>query len=281
MLGPLNSYPENRTMFFVHARNIGLLIVVVVATGFAFTQDIGTTASPLPRILIELTGNIPSDAVWIRYILTGPGSGGAVVRPEPNRKRYVIDARIEGEPAQHAKIVAYAPGCQFKTYTIDFDGAPDVSKRFECDPLPGKTIHGFLPPAQIPSSISAEKKLEISGELEPDWVCNFLLEQRHGTAIVRAGSCLSAPIPLGSVGELDPENGGAFEITLPDFARDPLLKGAGDVSPFGNFGTIELVLRDSKIGRALRSIKPESAGPDSDLKIQSEYTNPVKFTTVR
>jgi hypothetical protein len=70
-------------MFFVHARNIGLLIVVVVATGFAFTQDIGTTASPLPRILIELTGNIPSDAVWIRYILTGSGSGrGSKARTE-------------------------------------------------------------------------------------------------------------------------------------------------------------------------------------------------------
>jgi hypothetical protein len=268
-------------MSFVHARNIGVLIVMVVATGFAFAQDISATAAPVPRILIELPDNIPSDAVWIRYVLTGPGSGGAVVRPEPNRKRYVIDARIEGKPAQHAKIVAYAPGCQFKTYTIDFDGAPDVSKRFECDPLLRKTVHGFLPPAQRPSSISAEKKLEISGELEPDWVCNFLLEQRQGTAIVRAGSCLSAPIPLGSVGELDPENGGAFEITIPDFTRDLLYKGAGDFSRFSNFGTIQLVVRDKKIGRSLASIKPEIAGPDSDLKVQSEYTNPVKFTTVR
>jgi hypothetical protein len=268
-------------MFFVQARNIGVLIVMVVATGFAFTQDIGATAPPVPRIVIKLPSNIPSGAVWIRYILTGPGSGGAVVRPEPNRKCYVIDARIEGEPAQHAKIVAYAPGCQFKTYTIDFDGVPGASKRFECDPLPGKTVRGFLPPAQIPSSISAEKKLEISGELESDCVCNFLLEQRQGTAIVRAGSCLAGPIPLGSVGELDPENGGAFEITLPDFTRDPLYKGAGDFPRFGNFGTIQLVLRDRAIGRSLASIKPEIAGPDSDLKIQSEYTNPVKFTTVR
>ena len=50
---------------------------MVVATGFAFTQDIGATAPPVPRILIELPDNNPSDAVWIRYVLTGPGSGGA------------------------------------------------------------------------------------------------------------------------------------------------------------------------------------------------------------
>jgi len=64
-------------------------------------------------------------------------------------------------------------------------------------------VHGFLPPAQIPSSISAEKKLEISGELEQDWVCDFLLEQRRGTDIIRVGSCLGASISLGSVGDLD------------------------------------------------------------------------------
>jgi hypothetical protein len=70
---------------------------------------------------------------------------------------------------------------------------------------------------------------------------------------------------LGSVGELDPENGGAFEITLPDFTRDPLYKGAGDFPRFGNFGTIQLVLLDRAIGRSLASIKPEIAGPDLDL----------------
>jgi hypothetical protein len=267
---------------FVRARIIGQLIVVIVANAFAFTQDVGTAAAA-PRILIELPDNIPSDAVWIRYLLSGPGSSGAIVteKREPNLRQYVIDARIGVKPAQHAKIVVYAPGCQFKVYTIDLDGTSDVSAHFGCDSLPNKTVHGFLSPAQIPSSIfPAEKKLVISGELEPDWVCDFSLQQRRGAAIVMSGSCLSAGIPLGMVGELDPANGGAFEIVIPDFARDPQFKDAGDVPRLGNFGVIELGLRDRKIGRSLGGIKPENAGPEAGLNIQSEYPNPVKFTRV-
>jgi hypothetical protein len=180
------------------------LIVIVVASDCGFTQDAYTPAAP--RILIELPDNIPSDAVWIRYLLSGPGNSGsaiAILKPEPSLRQYVINATFGDKPAAYAKIVVYARGCQFNTHTIEFDDASDVSKHFECDPLPGKIVHGFLPPAQIPSSISAEKKLEISGELEPDWVCDFLLEQRRDTDIIRVGSCLGASISLGGVGDLD------------------------------------------------------------------------------
>jgi hypothetical protein len=109
----------------------------------------------------------------------------------------------------------------------------------QCDSLASKTVHGFLPPAQKPSSaFPAERKLVISGELEPDWVCNFFLQQRRGAAIIIAGSCLSAGIPLGKIGDLDPMDGGAFEMTIPDFTRDPLFNCTGDVPRFGTFGEI-------------------------------------------
>ena len=255
----------------MHARIISLLIVLVV-----------TPAAAAPRILIELPDNLPSDAVWIRYLLSGPGSRAAVAKREPNLRHYDIDAMIGGTPAQHAKIVVYAPGCQFKAYNIDLDGTSDISEHFECNSLPTKTVHGFLPPAQIPSSIfPAEKTLAISGELEPDWVCDFFLQQRRGAAVIMAGSCLGAGIPLGRVGDLDPANGGAFEITIPDFTGDPLFKGTDEIPRGGNFGVIELVIQDKRIGRVLGAIKPENAGPESGLNVQNEYPEPVKFTTVR
>jgi hypothetical protein len=212
----------------------------------------------------------------------GAGKQRPIVKREPDLRRYVIDARIGVKPAQHAKIVVYAPGCQFKAYTIDFDAASDVSEHFQCDSLPSKTVHGFLPPAQIPSSIfPAEKTLVISGELEPEWVCDFFLQQRRGAAIIIAGSCLSAGIPLGKIGDLDPADGGAFEITIPDFTRDPLFNSTGEVPRFGNFGVILLGLRDKKIGRIVGGIKPENAGPESGLDIENDYPNPVNFTTLR
>ncbi len=260
----------------VGARINGLLIVIVVANVCAFTQDVREPALPAPRILIDLPGNIPSDAVWIRYVLIGPGgSGGAIVKREPDLRQYVIDAIIGVKPARRAKIVVYAPGCQFKTYTIDLDGASDVSELFQCDSLPSRTVHGILPPAQLPSSIfTDEKRLVIFGELEPDWVCDFFLQHI-------GGSCLGAGIPLGKVGEIDPANGGAFEITIPDFTADQVFKGAGDVPRSGKFGEIELVLQDKKIGRPLGGIQPENAAPKTGLNIESEYPNPLKFMTVR
>jgi hypothetical protein len=262
-------------MSVVRARIIGLLIAIVVATACAFPQDAGTPAPAVPRILIELPDNIPSDAVWIRYILRGPGSSGAIVKREPNLRRYVIDASIGVKPAQHAKIVVYAPGCRFKAYTIDLDAPSDVSEHFRCDSLPSKTVHGFLPPAQIPTSIifPAEKTLVISGELEPDWVCDFFLQPM-------GGSCLGAGISLGRIGDLDPANGSAFEITIPDFTRDPVFHSTGDVPWLGNFGVIVLVLRDQKIGRIVGGIKPVNAGPESGLNIENEYPNPVNFYDV-
>jgi hypothetical protein len=269
-------------MSVVCPRIIGLLFFVGVAHSYAFTQVVGAPAATVPRIIIGLPNNILSDAVWIRYVLSGPESSGAVVKQEPNLRQYAIDARVGVKPAQHAKIVVYAPGCQFKAYTLDLDRVSNTSAQFECDSLPSKTVHGFLPPAQIPSSaISAEKEFAISGELEPDWVCSFFLRQRRGAAIIEGGSCLGVGIPLGRVGDLDPGKGGAFEITIPDFARDPLFNGTNDVPQVDNFGAIQLVLQDKKIGLPLGVIKPENAGSESGLNIEGEYPNPVKFTTLR
>jgi hypothetical protein len=114
-------------MFVVRCRILGLLTVIVVANACAFAQDAGTPAATPPRILIELPDSIHSDAVWIRYSLTGPGSNGAIVKREANLRRYVIDAIIGGKPDQQAKIVVYPSGCQFKAYAIDLDGVSGVS----------------------------------------------------------------------------------------------------------------------------------------------------------
>ncbi len=264
----------------VHARIFSLLILSVAAGAYLFAQNVGARAAGAPRITIELPDNVPSDTVWIRYVLTGPGSSGAVVRRQPNVRQYVIEAMIGGMPARHAKIVVYAPGCQFKAYALHLDGASDISKHFECDPLPSKTVHGFLAPAEIPSGIfPGEKKLSIVGELEPYWVCDFFLQQRRGGAVIVAGSCLSVGIPLGRVGDLDPANGGNFEITIPDFTRDPLFQGTDEVTRAGDFGVIELFLEDKMIGRGLGGMKPENAGSRSGLNVENEYPDPVLFTT--
>jgi hypothetical protein len=266
----------------VSAKIIGLLIVSVVTSGCFLAQSTDPHVAIGPRILVNLPDDIPSEATWIRYSLTGRTSTGATVRREPNLRQYVINTTVGGIPAQYAKIVIYAPGCRFRIYNLELDGISDVSKQFECDPLSTKIVHGFLPPAQIPSSIfTAEKTLDVVAELAGDWVCEFFFQPPRGSTIIMGGSCLGSAIPLGTVGEIDPAKGGAFEIAIPDFTRDPVFKGTGEIPRTGNFDVIHLGLRDKKVKRVLGAIKPDDAGTERGLNVQVEYPSPVMFTRVR
>ena len=50
---------------------------------------------------------------------------------------------------------------------------------------------------------------------------------------VEAGSCLGSAIPLGTVGQLDPARKGIFEMTIPDFTRDPVFGKFARQEKFG------------------------------------------------
>ena len=243
--------------------------VLMAAGAYATAQE-----TRPPSIGIEIPASVRSEAMWIRYLLIGPGTVSDTVRPKPKLRRYVIYRR----PDQRAKIVVYAPGCQFKAYSLGLPRSADVSLPFVCDPLPTRTLHGFLPVSQIPAPMfGGEKNLAIVGELDADWICNFFLQQRRGTAVIVAGSCLSSPTPLGTVGKLDRTQGGRFEITVPDFARDPLFKGSPEISRSGKFGVIGLALSDQKSGRILAGIKSENSAPEQGLEVQDKYPDPVRF----
>jgi len=117
--------------------------------------------------------------------------------------------------------------------------------------------------------------VDIAAYEDGDWVCRFFFQPRPEATIIQSGSCLGSEIPLGTVGEIDPARGGNFEITLPDFTRDPVFDKFGE---HGKFGVIDLALREKKIGRVLATIKPED-GPDRGLNVQDEYREPLTFTT--
>jgi hypothetical protein len=256
-------------------------VVIVVATGWLFAQNIETRAPTTPRIILD----VPDDVNWVRYSLSGSVGAGAIIaiiKVEPNLRQYVIDAMIGDTPAQQAKIVMYAPGCQFDVYNLDLAGTSDTSVQFECRHLPTEIVHGFLPPTQIPlNAYTTEKNLEIVGELEDSWVCDYFLQSQRGSTTIMTGSCLESSVPLGIVGEIDPAGGGSFDITIPDFTLDPVFKGIGDIPRVGEFGVIKLALRAKNFPRVLETIMTEDAPGVRGLSVQTEYRNPVKFTPGR
>ena len=190
---------------------------------------------------------------------------------------------IVGAPnisAQPAKIVLYSPGCEFKTYELDLHPGSDVEERFQCDPLPTKTLRGFIAPGEIPHAIyyALERRLNIVGTLDNDWTCTYFLQPPPGSNGPMSGSCLSGlGPPLGSLGTLDPADGGKFEITIPDFTRDPIYKR--DAAFRSHFGIIAVSLRDKSIDEFVGLIKPENDSLERyGLRIQAEYPDPITFT---
>jgi hypothetical protein len=267
----------------VRGRIITSLFVIVLASGASFTQSVPALVTAAPHIVVNLPAHIAPEAVWVRYVLYGPEgsgriSGGSTLKLEPKSRHYDIVAVLGGAPAWHAKLVMYAPGCQFATYDLDLTSGSDITEQFQCEPLSTKTLHGFLPPKDIPSNTYfAEKKLDVIGYLDGDWVCRSFLQQPHGAAIIEAGSCLGSVIPLGTVGQIDPARGGVFEMTFPDFTRDPVF---GKFGSSGKFGVIQLALKEKKTGRTLTTITANDA-PEFGLNVQGEYREPVVFTPVR
>jgi hypothetical protein len=200
---------------------------------------------------------------------------------------------VDGQPARSARIYIYAPGCQFKIYDFELNDASEFAQRFECVPLPTKVIRGFIPPMEIPLNFFSKRtELDISGELEANWICDNAFRQaaESGSQGV-AGSCFVPSIPLGKVGQLNPADGGNFELRIPDFTQDPVF-GSQVHEPTTNhfgwtdlsldFGSIELSLKDEQVGRSVGTIDAtDFSGPDHGLEILTEYPDLVVFTRVK
>ena len=254
-------------------------ILILAALCYDSAQDTGWPTNTQPHIILKLPENIASDAVTIWRGVMGESSKIGPVKRLPNAREYVIDVSIAGHPAQYAKIYVYSPGCQFKTYEVKLSGTAEVEERFACVPLPNKAIRGFLAPSKIPHSKSSNsEELDVTGELEANWICSdFFLRIADRSHSIVGGSCFVPSIQLGGVGTLHRAAGGRFEITIPDFTQDPAFNDARR-KQVGDFDVIELALRD-RIGDILETI----AAKDLDdghggLAIRSEYPDTVNFT---
>jgi len=258
-------------MFIVRLLATSATILFSLVT-CCFAQDSPGPAAKVRRIVIQFPDNVDPSTVWIRYLINRRGSRGEFIQTENHAHEYVIlSNEHQKEPA---KIVLYRPGCKFTIFELDLSGGSDIERRFTCDPLPGKKLRGVIATAEIPRSIYSqrEKRLDLLGHFDAPWICSYFLQPN-------GGSCLSSGVPLGMLGTLDPADGGNFEITIPDFSRDPAVQNPRFARP--NSGDITIVLHDKKIGAQLGLIMPEGSPPERrGLAIQPEYSEPVLFTRV-
>jgi hypothetical protein len=254
---------------------VGLVLTLSTAPGLAQIR----TADDVkyPRIVVKLPENIASNKVAIWYLLQAQQGKTGPVTPQQNVRQYIITAGVGGQPAQSATIYVYSPGCQFQVYDFELSDKSDVEQQFECVALPKKSIHGFILPTEIPLNFFSQRtELDVSGELEANWICTDAFRRVGG-----GGSCGVPSIPLGKLGMLDPIDDGNFELIVPDFTKDPIFKSYAQ-QPAAYVGFIELSLKDRQVGRTVGTLA--STDIDSSkrgLDIEADYPDTVVFTSTQ
>jgi hypothetical protein len=238
-----------------------MLIANLFLLWAACTANAQTKAAQRP-LFVTLPPGVPSENVHINYVLGGRfGAYGAFARPIANADVYSIPTSVESEPAESIQMVAWAPGCETRTFNVKLPERAHNELQFECTILPMVTLTGRIHPVDLIQG----KPSEVSIWYLADWECKFF-----GLA-----DCM---VPQFEVATVKPDANGFFEVELPDFSSDPI---AGDKHRWGGFaGEFRLVLRETKTWNPIASLQVELSDlrtPGGGLKIMAAYPSDLVF----
>jgi len=97
--------------------------------------------NPPHYVSIHLPGGVPSEKVYIRYILESEELGGAVT-PRPGITDYVISTTRGEHAVALFKALVYAPGCAIQTVDLMPSDQANTRVDFTCEPASSATITG-------------------------------------------------------------------------------------------------------------------------------------------
>lgn len=233
-------------------RVFGLVAVVAFSLITCFSQ---TPADNQNIFTISVASPTSAKDVQVRYYFTGEfgGFGSSIAQPTDDNK-IVIKTGVEGKSAKSFKLIAYAPGCEFVTISVDDLASSSRQGQFECTRL--NTVQFF---GKANLSAYAEKALQVQVLYSCDWAGAFF--------------GMSGTVSPFNLGKTDIATDGSFSFSLPDFSADPLW------GTRSNNATLMFIAGDSSNGQPLATLKvagdsPAKAGA---LKVAPTYA-PVEFT---
>jgi hypothetical protein len=239
-------------------RVLALVLILLYIPGSLTAQD----SLPSGHLSILLPPGVPSESFHITYALEGSfGSHGENVRSMPNVSSYVVATAVEGKAAKRLLMVAWAPGCETRTYQLKLRGSGDRQLTFECEILPSVTLTGRIHPAQP----VAERPSELVIRYLASWQCQFF-------------GWMACMVPQIEVATVTPDEDGTFEVQLPDFNADPVISASKDLR--GVRGEFWLSLRDPKTWNPIAKLEPEIEDlrtPAGTLKVLSAYPSDLVF----
>jgi hypothetical protein len=236
------------------------LAAFIAVVNLLFAVDgLAQSTPPLPKVSIALPADIPSEKVWVRYVLYGPlGGHGSDAARKPDSQLIEIIAAVEGKRAARMKMLVWAPGCKIQTFDIPIQESADVYESFVCSPLPSITLVG-----QIKNTpMDGKKPAEVRVDYLALWACSFF-------------GFVDCMVPQASVGTAIPDPQGTFEIDVPDFSADPTSSDSDRGAEF------QLVLREVKTWNLIAYLEPESEmlrTPSRALKIVPSYPRNLAFS---
>jgi hypothetical protein len=195
----LGNYSRGISMAILRLGLFGALILVSLAPCSA--SQAGT---PEDIFTISVAPPTPAKDVQVRYFFTGEfgGHGSSETVPADGNK-LLIKTGVEGKSAKTFKAIAYAPGCQLVTISVDDLTAGNRQGDFHCLKLPTIQLHGRIDPIRL-----GQRKLQVEALYVCHWAMPFFG--------IKDGS--TSPLELGSVAI---SSDGSFTLELPDFTADP------------------------------------------------------------
>jgi hypothetical protein len=192
--------------------------------------------------------------VQVRYYFTGEfgGFGSSIATPTDENK-IVIKTGVEGKAAKSFKLIAYAPGCQFVTISVD-DLSANRQGEFQCTHLNTVQFYG-----RANLSAFAEKALQVQVLYGCDWAGAFF--------------GMTGTVSPFSLGKADIASDGSFTVSLPDFSADPLWTSRASNA------TLMFLAADSANGQPLAALKvsSDSAAKGGGVKVAPSYPQ-VEFS---
>lgn len=239
-------------MAFLRTGFLVILTLSFVAPGFA-------QQSADNQNLFTITVAPPTKAkdVQVRYYFSGETNGFAESAASPTKDNtIVIKTGAEAKSAKSFKLIAYAPGCQFVTISVDDLASSNRQGAFQCTPLNTVEFRG-----QANVSALSGKALDVQVLYACDWAAQFF--GAPGTAV--------SPF---SLGKAQIGSDGSFVFDLPDFSADPLW------STLSSNARLSFYAVDDSNGEPLGTLKAagESSVAGGGVKVASSYPE-VQFST--
>ncbi len=228
-------------------RTLLLLLVIALPATFLTAQN-----GAEPIFTISVTAPTSAKDVQLRSFLKDEaGAHWSSTQAMATQSKLVVVGDAAGRVPKTFNAIAYAPGCQFVTFSAEDLTTSMRQGEFQCLKLPTLQLRGTIP---MPPS---KPQFDVEAMYVVNWAGKFFSVPHVSIS----------PLALTSTAV---EADGSFTMELPDFTADPLWNS------MSRDATLMFFLVDHASGHRIAGLKaPAALAKNGDLKVAASYPDVV------